>query len=57
MLVMKFGGTSVASAERIMAAVNIVKSRINKKPVVIVSAIAGMTNTLIDIAKESSRDA
>jgi aspartate kinase len=57
MLVMKFGGTSVGSAERIQGAAAIVKDRLDKKPVVIVSAVAGMTNALIEIAKEASIEA
>jgi len=44
---MKFGGTSVADAEAIGGVADIVKSSINSRPVVIVSAIAGFTNSLI----------
>jgi aspartate kinase len=56
MIVMKFGGTSVGNAERIKAVANIIKSYLEKKPVVVVSAVAGATNALIDIAKESNKD-
>jgi aspartate kinase len=49
MLVMKFGGTSVGDAERIKTVAEIVKSALNKKPVVVCSAVAGVTNSLIAI--------
>ena len=44
---MKFGGTSVADAEAIRGVAEIVKSSVKSYPVVIVSAIAGFTNSLI----------
>src|SRR3989338_10626025 len=52
MIVMKFGGTSVGSADRIKNAAEIVKSRIKQNPVVVVSAVAKMTDALIRLAKE-----
>jgi len=54
MIVMKFGGTSVGSAERIRNAAEIVKSRIVKKPVVVVSAVTKITDALIKLANESA---
>ena len=47
--VLKFGGTSVGSVERILHAANIVKKEHQKgnKIIVIVSAMAGKTNDLI----------
>jgi aspartate kinase len=56
MLVMKFGGTSVGDAERIRAVSAIIRERLPKKPVVIVSAVSGTTNALLEIAKESKRE-
>ena len=53
MIVMKFGGTSLANADRIKNVVEIIKSRINKNPIVVVSAISGVTDLLINTAKES----
>lgn len=50
MLVMKFGGTSVGSADRIKVVGEIVSSNISKKPVVVCSAVSGVTNMLIEIA-------
>jgi aspartate kinase len=43
---MKFGGTSVADAERIRAIVEIVRERIDRRPVVVVSALGGVTDLL-----------
>jgi len=52
---MKFGGTSLANSERIRNVAEIIKTRIEKKPIVVVSAVAGITDKLIDLAKESSK--
>ncbi|MFA7361580.1 MAG: lysine-sensitive aspartokinase 3 [Candidatus Kapaibacterium sp.] len=46
MIVMKFGGTSVGDAATINRLTEIVKSRIVKQPVVVVSAISKATDTL-----------
>jgi len=50
---MKFGGTSVGSAERIRSAANRVLERRSRKPVVVTSAVAGITDLLIRGAKLS----
>ncbi|MEM4325954.1 MAG: aspartate kinase, partial [Candidatus Pacearchaeota archaeon] len=55
MIVMKFGGTSLANAERIKKVGEIIKSRLRKKPIVVVSAVAGVTDSLINLAKESAK--
>lgn len=55
MRVMKFGGTSVGNAERIRNVAEIVKGVVATRPVVIVSAVAGVTNELLAIAKEPSQ--
>jgi aspartate kinase len=47
MIVMKFGGTSVGSAERIRGVAARVRERLDRKPVVVVSALAGVTDLLI----------
>ena len=48
MIVMKFGGTSVADAARMRAAAEIVKERLSQGPVVVVvSALAGVTDLLV----------
>ena len=51
-IVQKFGGTSVGSEERIAAVAKIVKEASKNNPiVVIVSAMSGETNRLINLAK------
>ena len=60
MIVMKFGGTSVKDAEAIDRACAIVADRVELGPVVVVSALGGVTNDLIEasrFAAEGSRDA
>ena len=55
MIVMKFGGSSLADAERISIVTNIVKSKINENPIVIVSAVGGITDKLIELSKASKK--
>ncbi|MFH0860026.1 MAG: aspartate kinase [Candidatus Altiarchaeota archaeon] len=50
-VVMKFGGTSVGDGKRIFDAANIVKRQRGSK-VVVLSAMGGVTDKLINIAKE-----
>ncbi len=50
MLVMKFGGTSVESAAAIERVAGIVKGRLARRPVVVVSAMGKTTNKLLAIA-------
>ena len=50
MIVMKFGGTSVESAEAIRRVAGIVQARIDRHPVVVVSAMGKTTNKLLAIA-------
>ncbi len=47
MIVMKFGGTSVADGARILAIAEIVRERLARRPVVVVSALAGVTDLLL----------
>lgn len=47
MNVLKFGGTSVGSAERIKHVANLITS--GKKKIVVLSAMSGTTNTLVEI--------
>jgi aspartate kinase len=54
-IVVKFGGTSVADAEAIQRAASIVKSRRERRPIVVVSALAGVTNALLALAEQSAR--
>lgn len=50
MIVMKFGGTSIAVSEAIERAVSIVRSKLSQKPVVVVSALSKVTDTLYGLA-------
>lgn len=47
-VVMKFGGTSVEDVGAIRRLVGIVRSRLDSRPVVVVSALAGVTNQLLE---------
>jgi aspartate kinase len=53
MIVMKFGGTSVGDFERIKNVASIIKSNLNENPVIVVSALGGVTDNLISIANLS----
>ena len=51
-IVQKFGGTSVGSAERIAAVAEIIKNEAEMNTVVVVvSAMAGETDRLIELSK------
>ncbi len=50
MIVMKFGGSSVESAVAIDRVASIVRARLDRKPVVVVSAMGKTTNRLLAIA-------
>jgi aspartate kinase len=50
MIVMKFGGTSVESAQAIERVAGIVRDRLPRKPVVVVSAMGKTTNRLLETA-------
>jgi aspartate kinase len=51
MIVMKFGGTSVQDAAAINQVVEIVSARLDSRPVVVVSAMAGVTDALLRITR------
>ncbi len=52
MKVLKFGGTSVGSPERLAQLLPIIKSQITNNHLVVLSAVAGTTNALVDIAEK-----
>ena len=56
--VLKFGGTSVGTAERIQLVANIIKKERSgkNKVIAIVSAMAGRTNELIKLSQEISQE-
>ncbi len=51
MIVMKFGGTSVGDADAIHRVGEIVKARLAQRPVVVVSAMAKVTDQLLGMAR------
>ena len=53
MIVMKFGGTSVGSADSIRRTVRIVKAGLPRKPLVVVSALSGVTDMLLAAAEDA----
>jgi aspartate kinase len=54
MIVMKFGGTSVESAEAIERVAKIVASRGRRSPVVVVSAMAKVTDQLVSMGQKAA---
>ena len=54
LVVQKFGGTSLANIERIQAVANLIEQSVQdgKEVVAVVSAMAGETQRLIDLAKD-----
>ena len=55
MIVVKFGGTSVGDAAAIDRAADIVRARLPRGPLVVVSALAGTTNALLAIAEQAAQ--
>ena len=51
MIIMKFGGTSLGTAESIENVFRIVRDHIDRDPVLVVSAHEGVTNSLVEIAR------
>lgn len=54
MIVCKFGGTSVADAAAISRVIEIIAGKRDQHPVVVVSALGGATNQLLDIAHKAA---
>jgi aspartokinase/homoserine dehydrogenase 1 len=53
---LKFGGTSVGSAERIQSVAALIAERVPaQSTVIVVSALTGVTNDLVDAAREAAR--
>lgn len=57
MKVLKFGGTSVGSVSSITTLLQIVKNEVEQgeRPVVVLSAMSGVTNLLINMAEEAAK--
>jgi len=54
-IVVKFGGTSVGDAAAIERTAEIVKSRLSRDPIVVVSALGGATNALLAVGEQSAK--
>lgn len=54
MIVLKFGGTSVGTPESLRKAIDVVDSVRDSAPVVVVSALSGVTNRLMDAAEAAA---
>lgn len=55
MIVVKFGGTSVGSADAIKRSAEIVRGRLDRSPIVVVSALGGATNALLAVGEQSAK--
>ena len=55
MIVMKFGGTSVGRPENFEIACRLVQERLARRPVVVVSALAGVTDLLEELCRRPER--
>jgi aspartate kinase len=53
MIIAKFGGTSVADAAAVRRLIDIVSGRISERPLVVVSALAGVTDELLGLARQA----
>jgi aspartate kinase len=53
MIVCKFGGTSVAEAPAITRLIDIIRTRAHERPVVVVSALARVTDTLLGLGRRA----
>src|SRR5574341_2161409 len=53
MIIMKFGGTSLGGADRIKNAAYLIRSNLKKKPIVVVSAVSKVTDSLIQLANQT----
>jgi aspartate kinase len=54
-IVCKFGGTSVGDAAAISRTASIVAARRDRQPIVVVSALGGTTNVLLQIAEQAAK--
>ena len=56
MIVMKFGGSSVADASRIRHVMEIVKTQFDRKPVLVLSAMGDTTDHLLEAGDKALKD-
>ena len=55
MIIMKFGGTSVKDFTAINNLLRILKTRLSRKPVVVCSAVSGITDILLNLGIQASK--
>ena len=55
MIVLKFGGTSVGTAPNIRNILDIVRRETERRPLVVVSALAGVTDMLVELSRSAPR--
>lgn len=55
MIVMKFGGTSVGSPQMLERVANIVKKNLDRKPILVLSAMSGVTDMLIKGTRQAEK--
>jgi aspartate kinase len=56
MIVMKFGGSSVANADRLRHVTKIVKARLDKKPILVLSAMGDTTDHLLEAGEAALKN-
>jgi aspartate kinase len=54
-IVLKFGGTSMGNGERIASVAQLIKSRLPETPLAVVSAMTGITDTLLAISSAAQQ--
>jgi aspartate kinase len=54
-IVCKFGGTSVGDADAIARTATIIRGRLDRQPLVVVSALGGTTNLLLRVAEQAAK--
>ena len=53
MIVMKFGGSSIRDAERILEVTSIIQANLDKQPILVFSALGKTTDNLIKAGKQA----
>jgi aspartate kinase len=56
MIVAKFGGTSVTDAAAVGRLIEIVRRRVSERPLIVVSALAGVTDALLNLARRAETE-
>jgi len=56
MIVMKFGGSSVANSDRLRHVMEIVKARLDKKPILVLSAMGDTTDHLLEAGEAALKN-